>query len=406
MSKFTHGHYFCSECKKLFEAEICSLEEQICPICDKSPTGRLFTAVSGEDEDGTTEGSKKVKVHLENKEAIERDLEAEALKEQGLIKHSRRREKGSRRIPIVITVWFVLVTLTVAIIKIFYTEEDPNIDLDAIALIQQREREAELKQARELVRAVVPDCEKVLTNFLKATSPARKAQFVYRGREKATKMTRYYTKNPTFFTTRSRLKVGRGELLKGMQHETIGTICVNEQGETFEAIFIRPETEWLIDWDAMVRYSEKSWSLFPSGNDGDEGEFRLYMRVRASNENINVDKINLVFYQPEIYLKGKFYGELRGEASSNVSVDVDSVVGQKILKLVEKQKEQEQGGKGSVTRKDSYGFGIGILDPPGYHRVRVRMKLNKDKNEHSFELLEILTDYWYGDDVVASDEKN
>ena len=50
----------------------------------------------------------------------------------------------------------------------------------------------------------------------------------------------------------------------------------------------------------------------------------------------------------------------------------------------------------------TYGLNIGLLDPPGYHRVRVKMRLKKEGNEHSFELLEILANHWYGDDVAES----
>lgn len=391
------------ECGTLFEAEILDLAEQRCPVCGNPPTGKILAGTAADKEGAKipavgSDSSKSLHKHSgvtqDTREIYEATLEAQSKKSRGRVKRTKRKEKRGKKILTMLLVWVVLMALIIGLMKYFNPEEEgAGNDLEALAAREQRQEQADRKMAQSVIQKAAPRCRKVITQFLNAPSAAGKAQFVYQGRKLTSEMSRYYQRNPSFSSTRSQVKIAHAELLKGTEKQTIGTVCVNQQEEKFEAVFVRDGGEWKLDWQAAVRYSTRSWSVFPSGGDGDEGEFRLYMRVRDSNKKFNSEEINLVFYNPEIYTKSEF----RGIPSPSVSVKIDSDLGAEILKMVEREEDMKQ---------DNYGFSVGIFDPPGYHRVRVKMRLKKDGHEHSFELLEILANHWYGAGVVDAESED
>ena len=144
-----------------------------------------------------------------------------------------------------------------------------------------------------------------------------------------------------------------------------------------------------------MRYDDRSWSLFPAGKEGAEGEFRLYMRVRDTNEDFEQKEMSLVFYKPTMFFKDEY----RGVASDPVMVRIDSDLGRRIAALLDQEDALEK-----VIRKDVHGLSIGLIDPSRYHRVRVKMRLHKEgrnDKDSRLELLEILANHWYGFEAKA-----
>ena len=367
----TKGHFHCIECGALFKAEIVALKKQRCSVCGHPPTGKKL-AVTAQLKVDTLDHAKE--------------------QQNDSTKRIKRKKKKNHAIFVMLVTWALLMGLTVGLVKYFSAEEDEGRQVDNSAERERLQLEIEKKQAAEVMKAALPECEKAITQFMNAVSAGAKAQFVYQGRELATEMSRYYSKNPTFSATRSVVKIRNAQLLQNTSNQVIGGLCVNAEGEFFEAIFVHSEGEWKIDWQALVRFDTKQWSLFPSGNDGDEGEFRLYMRVRDSNKQSNSDTINLVFYKPEIYFKETF----SGTPSSTVRVATDSDEGKLILKLT---------AEDAQSKKDEFGSSMKSIDPAGYHRVRVKMKLHKEESESRLELLEFLSTHWYGDGVVEAQKE-
>ncbi|MBK1853777.1 hypothetical protein JO972_02300 [Verrucomicrobiaceae bacterium 5K15] len=368
-------------------------DDQKCPHCGKLPTGkkqgkslpRANVATLGAAHAGGMSRSGLTQDALEIQQAAAVGDDA-----KGRIKRTKRREARSKKVIVLLSVWLLLMALTVGLVKYFGDEDGEGEDL---ALIEERarmQREAELLAAKNVIKEALPICKNTLIGFLNATDAAGKAQYVYQGRELASQMSLYYRRNPSFSSVRSQAQIVRAELLKGTKYPTIGAICANQQKELFEAAFVKVGPEWKLDWKFMMRYDDRSWSLFPSGDEGDEGEFRLYMRVRDSNKKFDQEEISLVFYKPQIYRDGEF----RGEPSPTVRVPVDSALGRQII---------EMAGHEDDMKKDAYGFTLVTLDPPGYHRVRVKMRLHKDGLEKEFELLEILAQHWYGADVLSEE---
>lgn len=395
--RLTSGHYHCIECGSLFESEILESRDLRCPICGHPPTGRILAGteldkgtipVVRSRNPGISPPRELHGVNRDAQEIYEATMASRDTKRRGRVKRTKRREKRNPKVWFMLGGWFALMVVVVSLAKVLSSKED---DL-AIPSVTDQERqrmkeEAEASERRMLVEASVSECGQAVSGFLNAPSPEGKAQYVYQGEKIVSVMNRYYLRNPSFSATQGDVRMVRGELLNVEGRKVIGALCRNSLGEWFEVVFIYKNQEWKIDWHSLVRYDEKAWSMFTSGEDGDEGEFRLYMRVRDSNKELDLGEMSVVFYKPKIYLKTEF----SGLASKSVRVPIDSELGRRI-------REIQKSGDGSG--KDAYGYTKEGVDPPGYHRVKVRMRLHKKPGEETrMELLEILANHWYGIDM-------
>jgi len=394
------GHYHCIECGSLFESSIESIQDQRCPVCGNPPTGKILAGTEMDRVVAPVVKSSEAQSHSdrsgvnqETKAIYEATLEAQKKQRHGRVKRTKRKEKTNKKIWVMMGSWLASMAVIVLLVNYFSPKEGEAAI--AIEVDSERQRimfEAEEKKKRVLIQAAVRPCEKAMTSFLNAPSAAEKAQYVYQGVKLSGVMTRYYRNNPSFSSTRSEIRILRGEWLNVPGEKVIGTLCLNSLGERFEAIFIYEDKEWKIDWRSLIRYDARPWSLFPSESDGDEGEYRLYMRVRDADEDLQSKEMIVVFYKPGMYSKTEY----RGLASKNVRVVIDSDLGKHIQSMIQSEETLE---------KDAYGLSIGTTDPPSYHRVRVRMRLHKEEGkEAKMELAEILANHWYGIDVETTQE--
>jgi hypothetical protein len=393
MATLEKGHYHCIECGSLFEASITDTREQRCPVCGNPPTGKILAGTELDKGgvpvlragDGKSQPARELHgINQDSKEIYEASLEAQEKQRRGRVKRTKRKEKRNTKIWIMLGSWMALMAAVVLLMNFF----NPDEDSETPASVVDTEREklmviAEAKKKRMTVDAAAPICERTMTAFLNAPSSAGKTQYVYQGVKISGVMNRYYRNNPSFSSTRSKIRILRGEVLEIPGHKAIGTVCQNSLGERFEAIFIFENKEWKIDWKSLVRYDANSWSLFPSGKDGDESDFRLYMRVRDTDEDLERNDMSVVFYKPGMYTKNEF----KGLASKSVRVAIDSPHGLEISEMLESEDELE---------KDIFGLTIGNLDPLAYHRVHVRIRLIKKEGEETqMELVKILANHWY-----------
>lgn len=398
MATLENGHYHCIECGSLFESAIRSLRDQRCPVCGNPPTGKILAGTELDkgvapvvrSTDGKSQPAREL--HGENKDTqniYEATIEAERKQRRGRVKRTKRKERKSMKIWLMIGSWLILMGALVLLMNFLNNDESQT----AVAVEIEAERtriqaEAEAKKKRMVIEAAAPVCEKTMTEFLNAPSAASKAQYVYQGVKLSGVMNRYYRNNPSFSSTRSKIRILRAEVLDIPGYKAIGTVCQNSLGERFEAIFIDENNEWKIDWKSLIRYDDQSWSLFPSSENGTEGDFRLYMRVRDTDEDLDREEMSVVFYTPGMYTKSDF----SGLASKSVSVAVDSPQGKAIQALLDSEADE--------LEKDPFGYSIGNLDPLGYHRVRARIRINKEEGkEAEMELLEILANHWYGEEI-------
>lgn len=386
MAKLDKGHYHCIECDTLYEAAVVKLSDQRCPACGNPPSGRVlsgggkdYKVLSASDPHGVSEDTKDI-----NEAAVK----AQKKKNHGKVKRTKRKSKKSSKVIAFITLWLVLMIATILIVKHFSSADDEAVAQFEVEKEREKKRIAyEEQMKRAIVKQALPECQQAITDFFMASSPAAKAQRVYQGAKLSGIMSRYYRNNPTFSSTRSMIQIMWANSLEFEGKLVIGAICRNSVNENFEVVFVKSKNEWKIDWLSLVRFDPAPWALFQIGEDGDEGVFRLYMRVRDSNKDLDQQEMSIVFYKPNIFTKGD-YSEL---ASPSVSVKLASPIGSKILNMVDREESVE----------DEMGYPTGKIDPPGYHRVRVRVKLHKRKKfAPDIELLEIIDSHWYGIDQV------
>ena len=370
MAKMTKGHFHCIECDSLFQATVLASGKQICPQCGQSPTGKRVSDTLG----------------LDSREAT--DFEDSQVRQQ-YESHSKRKKKKPKSLIVIFSIWIALIVLAVGVAQ--YFKEDSNSEFDAERRLRQDRLVAERQNSRRIIQDAIEECESSVRAFINSKSAGAKAQFVYRGRELTVEMDRYYRHNPIYVSEAIQVKLLRAELLKNVSNQIITAIFANNHQEFFEVVLIRSDKKWKLDWQSFVRVNSRPWALFSSAENGEEGEFRLYMRVRDSNKGLEAEVINLVFYKPQIYLKAKY----KGESSVNVSVLAESEVGKKILQLVRSREEGEP---------DLYKTGGNLNDPPGYYRVRVKMKLHEEEKESRIELLDIVANHWFGNEALGTEE--
>ena len=412
MTKLTKGYYHCVECGALFEAPIKEIADQRCAVCGSRPTGGDFSTEEADDllaKEAVSPGREPAellprasgKLHGVNHdtqdiyEATVATMDAQKESRHGRVKRTKRKEPKGHRRWVFVLVWLVVMVAVIAGVKYFGANDDVDSATQTVDTEQeQRMADAKEKKRSLIIEASVPSCEQVMMQFFDATSSAAKAQYVYQGVKLSGVMNRYYRDAIGFASERSKVKIVRAELLSDFPHRTVGALCLNERGEKWEVVFVMVGGEWKIDWKSLVRYDDRSWPLFPAGKEGDEGEFRLYVRVRDANEDFEQKEMSLVFYKPTMFLKDEF----RGGASTPVRILIDSDLGRKMMVLVEQDKERE-GSKDIL--QDAYGLRVGYMDPSRYHRVRVKMRLHKDLDRNGrekprMEVLHILADDWYG----------
>ncbi|MBT8037840.1 MAG: hypothetical protein KJO21_09880 [Verrucomicrobiae bacterium] len=388
--KLTQGHYHCRECGALFKSSIRDVSQQKCSVCGYPPTGKTR-------QQGPIGNLQRV--NPEAPESGEPTLDDDSHHGRRRITRGKRKVNGNRKLRFV-AAGFLFAMLAMLVVRLVVYTFDSGGEAESDAKKKEFERQeflakAEEKKKRLFVAGSVASCEQVMLSFLNDPSSAGKAQYVYRGPRLSGVMERYYQAHPSISVKRNNIRIDHGDLLDVSGETVIGTLCKNKIGEQFEVIFIDDGKQWKIDWESFVRYDTRPWLLFPSGHDGDEGVFRLYMRVRDIGEDYARDEFDVVFYKPNIYTKHEF----DGVASTSVRVPVDSPSGKWIQKMLQSEDADEG------VAKDAAGFTLGDRDPYRYHRVRVRLRLRKEEGEETqLELLEILDNHWYGVKIEAAED--
>jgi len=398
MDKLTKGYYHCRECGALFEAEVKEPGKQKCVSCGALLVG---DSVSEAGDEPALFRRKLEKYHGKARELHNDEVRAGVRVEpssfrKGNHEHVRRKKRSKKKSSkgvLVVVGWLVLL----AGLAFYFKPSGEEVESEVANKNKEQERELEVKneETNKAIQEVLPICEGVMRSFFKADSASAKSQFVDRGIQLAGTMNRYYRAALDFSHRDDRFKPVRADLLSGFKSETLGVLFLNDKDELWETIFVKGDEGWKIDWEALVRYDDRSWALFPAARDGEIGEFRLYMRVRDTRDDLEQKEITLEFYKPDMFVKGAFHGV----ASEPVSVAIDSDLGRQIKAILKKNKEQEEQG----ARKDAHGLSLSNFDPKGYHRVRVRMKVHKlvgDKKKSKLELLKILANDWYGIESV------
>ena len=266
---------------------------------------------------------------------------------------------------------------------------------------EESERKAALQlQMEGILRKELPACHAVLLNYLKEPTWARRAQFVCNSSEIAPKMGRHYIRNRLWkLPEGSKVTVSKANLvLSDSENPIVEAIfrveslpVKGENGELAEeqpkpefreVSFLRDGARWVIDWEALVRYSSNSWPLFRGDVEGSNapGEFRLFVRRTTGRFEGGEPVLVLKFFEPRNDLNDMWrYG------SPGVVVPLDSEEGQRLQEILEREPEDWEPGQPRLWHDD----------PEGLRRVRVKLAWERTADDRRIlKVSEVLAGNW------------
>ena len=389
MSNLIKGYYHCNECDSLFESQVIGADLQDCPHCGKAVAGIVGIGpklevdddffLSDDEDDFDQNLAKTGEAGADDKGNVKQaDVDVGEITEK---------QRVARQLRLISIAWISLVVTAVAVV-IYFNQAGEESSISA------KTQQKQLQQAeadKQSIKLALPKCMKVIKGFINASSAAAKAQYVYNGVRLSREMEAFYATRPSFRPQLTQVRAVHYQALDIPGLYAIGAICQSEVGERFEVVFIRDGKEWKIEWESFVRYSESNWTLFTTKTNGEEAEFRLYMRVMDVGEDLAGGDVLVKFYKPDVF-RGRGFD---GYASEGVRIPAYSVQG----KIISEMARQEEAADGY----DHVGLKVSNFDPEHYHRVRVRMRLLKNsEQEPRLELVRIIANHWYDPAIVQA----
>ena len=234
-----------------------------------------------------------------------------------------------------------------------------------------------------LLNEAGPLCTATLSGFLNASSYEAQNQFVRTPIDTAPRMARFYSMNP-FGVIDPKTVSAQGIAvvhLPGL--EAVEAHLQSQDGRLLDAVFIKDQDEWLLDWEHYARYSDHPWALFLAGNGEEEGEFRLLARERLPEERRSEATISMVLYAPRFG-----YANDTGFQSPEFLVRRETRNG----KLLDAAFKLERDG-GRV-----FDVKLPGINPEGLIRVRLKIRRFEVEGERRFEIKEVIACHWYSVD--------
>lgn len=299
------------------------------------------------------------------------------------VRRRKKRPLKERNLKLVLFLagWFSLVAIIFTLSRLLEEEEPSAQEL----LEQAAFNEKTIKN--EVFRRFSPEVIYNFRAFIAYPENVGREQFIDESSELALPFSKHYELNP-FVVPRSAIRVKSSNVLK-LSEESFGieTVWEDQEGNQLGAVHLWDGEGWKLDWENYVPYSAQSWSLFRAEIGKREGQFRLLVRKRGSDDES--ERFSLSFYRPPVLYEDA--DEFRVSESPEVELETQSELGQRFLKLWNDHKA----GKvpfGSILGKS--------LDPSNYLRVNVVLAWEKnDLGESVMVLKDILGVLWFGDTI-------
>ena len=267
------------------------------------------------------------------------------------------------------------------------------------------EKQAELVASmeegmRRFLAQELPSVKKALLSYLAESSWAGRAQFVSNSSDVAPKMQRHYRSSRmwTLIPGSSLIPVSANVIRVPGGNPIIETLFriessrveqgagsdIKIQSKPYlrEVVFLRERNRWKIDWEALVRHSPQSWSLFYSDVEGGNqpGEFRLFARQITTRVQEGTPVMVLKFYQlrdnPE---------EIWKQETPPVVVERDSESGRLFYEIFQRDASRTLPGASRLWHRD----------PENLRRVRVRLRWETSKDGERYLVVDkVLAANW------------
>jgi hypothetical protein len=230
---------------------------------------------------------------------------------------------------------------------------------------------------------VGPLSHRTFSEFLAASTPEERNQFVLTPITTASRMARFYSLNPLTHIDPASLTLANIAVLNLPGGRALETLWNTQDGRQLDAVFAQEGGEWRIDWDHFVRFSDFPWPLFLAGSGEPTGEFRLLARERLADERKDADTVSIVLYAPR-------FGSLieTGLQSPEFLIPRASENG----KLLDGAFKLEREGK------RPFGVQLPNANPEGLIRVRVKVHRIEEALGRRFELEKVIACHWYSVD--------
>lgn len=348
--------YHCARCGELFRAPVVSADKVICNLCGHSPR-------------------KAIQTKLDLADMTKGDAQMAAQKQ---VDHAdfvgRTRSKRSKQMKIAAVAWIVLLCVGGGASVYYKTKQE---DLATKRAKQKKVGDYEKLLFLKRQQIAVQQAEAVINRFILTPDVNTRSQYVIDGMQLLLEMEHYYDTRPSI-VVEGALRIARVRLVEDQEFPILETMLIDRGGKKMEVVFEERDNRWKIDWTHFVRYSGKSWNRFLlEKREGSVGQFRLYVRKRASGSGDNKDNLNLIFYEPKIF-DGK-----RGVESPEVELNRHTEAGKKIFTELE-----------SVEKERSAEKVLGSFDTPGIGRVNVELGWVMERDEPKLVVLKVLATDW------------
>lgn len=354
----------------MFQSTIGEAEDRLCSKCGSNPSLGVEAAVP---ESENPEG---------NPAATEAPTAA------GKQRSPVRKRRRSYVMLKILGSWLLLLVFLVFATKWFFNDLP---ETRTPATTGQPEEKASAEDIALKQEAANP-CNQTFANFIAATTPEGHNQFVIDPIQTAARMSRFYSLNPMANIDPSGLTLRDLGVVHLPGQRAVETYWTLMDGRTLDAVFIKQNDEWLLDWEHFVRFSDYPWALFLAGSGDSEGEFRLLARERLADERKGTNTISMVLYAPRFG-----HANETGPQSPEFLVKRDSSNG----KLLEKAFALERSGK------RVFDVQLPSINPEGLIRVRVKVRRHDETTGRSFELVDVVACHWYSSNnpgLVISDQ--
>ena len=237
----------------------------------------------------------------------------------------------------------------------------------------------------------LPSVRTTLLSYLSEASWFGRAQFVSSSSKVVPKMQRYYRSSRMWnFSPGSSLTPVSANVIRPHGGnpiiETVFKVESQRRGQggpyLREVVFVRERNSWKIDWEALVRHSPQSWSLFYADVEGSNqpSEFRLFARkimTRVQNGN---PVMVLKFYQVR-----EDIDEMWKQDAPPVVVARDSENGRRFHEIFQRDPSRSRPGDPRLWHRD----------PRNLRRVRVQLRWKTGKDDERYLVVDrVLAGNW------------
>jgi hypothetical protein len=238
----------------------------------------------------------------------------------------------------------------------------------------------------EFRKEAQPPCNKVFFNFITATTAEARNQFIADPLALAARIAKFYALNPVEKIDPNTLKLDHQAKLDLPNGQALETLWSGDHKTQYNAVFVKQDGEWRLDWNHFIRYSDYPWELFLAGSGELTGEFRLLARERLGGIRGTNEPMNIVFYAPR-------FGTLLGAGKQSPEFVIERTSEMAPLLSTAFQ----------IEREGRRPFGLRQLRTNSEQLIPVQVRVRRtivDGQRH-FELEKVIACHWYSEKALG-----